>query len=189
MKEYLIAITKHYLPHILIAVLCFYLGVWWQSGNISVVTKPITKYIPAPKGYIDLPEYNFQPSLRYVITKPSKADKDTVMVRDTVYVPSDLIDRYNIISFEPIKVRNQTVFLEYWNPTTQNYMIDEYTIPEQDWRFNVYSALVVNIRQEFLPGIKLLGSYKKIGFSADAFLNPVALDRSIVLAGITYRLN
>lgn len=190
MREYLLALLRSFVPYIIVGALCLWAGMWIQSGKTPVMPQPITKYIPAPDGYIDLPELTFTPAMRYVILDPGKAEKDTVFKVDTVYAPSSWIGRYDLINTdEAIKLTDDKVYLSYFDPGELNYVIDEYNIPPPSWTKHINISAGTNLLeqpQRLYVGIDAAIYYHQVGVGATLLVNNLE-QAPIILAQIKYR--
>lgn len=146
-SEYVFGWLKAIFPTLLLAAISFWAGMWVQSGQTPVLPETVTRYIPSPEGYIDLPELSLSPVVTYVFTDPVKAGRDTVIVRDTIAVPKQwsINQEYFLFTNDAVRVADDRLYLSYFDPWDQRYKLHEYAIPEDPWRFTLSISTQVDI--------------------------------------------
>lgn len=166
MREYVIALFRVSIPYMIIGALSFWAGIWVQSGQTPAVPKTVTKYIPSPKGYIDLPEIKATPSVHWIITKNKT---DTVTRTDTIHVPVSWGHKYELVEDKPLSLNADHVFLETYNPRSNQFQIQEFNIPDPTWDIIVTGTIGINpFTVEYTPVMDLSGQIIYQQFSGKA---------------------
>lgn len=145
----------------------------WYRGEEppKIVTQYVTKYIDR-----EVPIHTQGTNATPQIVYQYKTITDTVKVLKEVeiYVPrtmnEDSLSVFN--PFNDVRVNNRTLSIQYFNPSTRTFYVNEYKTKEPDVQLMLNGDIAIIDQYHPYVGGRATLSYKNFGLMGGAYYNP-----------------
>jgi hypothetical protein len=149
-----------------------FLYAWYRGEDPpKVVTQYVTKYIDRE---VPIHKQGSVATPKTVYVYKTITDTVTVLKEIEIYVPRDMNeDSLSVFNpFRDVRMNNRNISIQYFNPSTRTYYINEYKTKEPDLQLMLNGDIAIIDQYHPYVGGRATLSYKKLGVMGGFYYNP-----------------